>query len=64
MERILEGVAKSGANFSPVVDGRSLPRHPFHPDAPAISRDVPMLIGTTKDEMTLLAGARDRRCST
>lgn len=59
MARVLEGVAKSNAGFSPVVDGRSLPRHPFHPDAPAVSRDVPMLIGTTKDEMTLLAGARD-----
>ena len=39
--------------FSPVVDGRSLPRHPSDPDAPAISRDVPVIIGTNKDESTL-----------
>jgi para-nitrobenzyl esterase len=41
--------------FTPVVDGRSLPRHPFDPDAPALTADVPMLIGTNKDERTLFA---------
>ena len=46
------GSSKLGP-FTPVVDGRSLPRHPFHPDAPALSRDIPILVGTTKDEMTL-----------
>jgi para-nitrobenzyl esterase len=39
--------------FSPCVDGEALPRDPFHPDAPAISADVPVLIGTNKDEATL-----------
>ena len=39
--------------FSPCVDGVALPRDPFHPDAPEISRDVPVLIGTNKDEATL-----------
>jgi para-nitrobenzyl esterase len=36
--------------LAPVVDGRSLPRHPFDPDAPPISAHVPMMIGTTSDE--------------
>jgi para-nitrobenzyl esterase len=40
--------------YKPVVDGRSLPRHPFDPDAPRISADVPMLIGVTRDESTYL----------
>lgn len=40
-------------SFAPVVDGRFLPEHPFHPDAPGISADVPLLIGTTRTEMTL-----------
>ena len=39
--------------FAPVVDGRILPRHPFYRDAPAISAEVPLLIGTTRTEMTL-----------
>lgn len=40
--------------FHPVVDGRSLPRDPFDPDAPAISAAIPMLLGTTKDESRML----------
>jgi para-nitrobenzyl esterase len=50
------------ADFAPVVDGRLLPRHPWTPDAPEFAREVPMLIGSTKDEATLfslLAGGAD-----
>jgi para-nitrobenzyl esterase len=46
-------------SFGPVMDGRSLPRHPFDPDAPSVSAQVPLLVGTNKDETTLLIGARD-----
>jgi len=44
-------------NLSPVVDGRSLPRHPFDPDAPAAMANVPMMIGTTSTETTTLVPA-------
>jgi para-nitrobenzyl esterase len=40
--------------FAPVVDGRSLPRHPFIPDAPPTAADVPIMVGYTKDETTVL----------
>ncbi len=36
--------------FGPIVDGDVLPRHPFDPDAPEMSRDIPLLIGDMKDE--------------
>jgi para-nitrobenzyl esterase len=36
--------------FAPVVDGKTLPNHPFDPHAPEISADVPMIIGTTLNE--------------
>jgi para-nitrobenzyl esterase len=36
--------------FGPVVDGKILPHHPFDPGAPAISADIPMIIGTTLNE--------------
>jgi para-nitrobenzyl esterase len=36
--------------FAPVVDGKTLPAHPFDPRAPAISADIPMIIGTTLNE--------------
>jgi len=36
--------------WSPVVDGGILPRHPFDPDAPPISAQVPMMVGTVLNE--------------
>jgi len=36
--------------FSPVVDGKIVTRHPFDPDAPDVSANVPMLIGTVLNE--------------
>jgi para-nitrobenzyl esterase len=42
-------------SLAPVVDGRSLPAHPFDPVAPAISRTVPLIVGSTRDEATLFS---------
>jgi len=42
----------------PVLDGIYSTRHPFEPDAPPQSVEIPLLIGTTRSEMSLLAGAR------
>jgi para-nitrobenzyl esterase len=39
--------------FRPFVDGVHLPRHPFEPDAPEQSADIPVMVGFTKDEQTL-----------
>jgi para-nitrobenzyl esterase len=38
--------------FDPVVDGKIVTRHPFDPDAPAISAGIPMLIGTVLNEQS------------
>lgn len=38
--------------YSPTVDGKFLPQHPFDPVAPEVSRDVPLLIGTDFNEFT------------
>ena len=55
-----EVVAAGGsATWSgPVFDHRSFTQQPFEPIAPVQSFDVPLLIGTTRTEMSLLAGAR------
>jgi para-nitrobenzyl esterase len=42
--------------FGPVLDGRDLPRHPFHPDAPPQSARIPMIIGNTRDETRAFLG--------
>ncbi|ODS56420.1 MAG: hypothetical protein ABS36_08525 [Acidobacteria bacterium SCN 69-37] len=36
-----------GVGWGPVVDGRVLPQHAFDPAAPAISAEVPLLVGNT-----------------
>ena len=41
------------AGFAPCLDGAALPRHPFDPDGPTQSADIPLMIGTNKDEATL-----------
>jgi len=47
------GALAGGHGFSPVIDGRSLPDHPFDPVAAPSAANVPLIIGTTKDELTL-----------
>lgn len=42
-----------------VLDGRNLPQHPFDPAAPAVSRNVPILIGTNGQEVTSFLGPND-----
>jgi para-nitrobenzyl esterase len=37
-------------DFAPVVDRAVLPTCPFHPEAPAISADTPLIVGTTRNE--------------
>lgn len=47
-------------SFLPVVDGRFLPEHPFLPKASSFLNDVPIIIGTNRDEMGIFL-ARDPR---
>ena len=47
---------RASSYYGPVVDGRSVPRHPFHPDAPLFSAHIPFMVGTNKDEARLLIG--------
>jgi para-nitrobenzyl esterase len=65
-ERIVEAldtpdpiIGRGSLYFGPVLDERTLQRHPFYPDAPAQSADVPMIIGNTRDETRSLIGQSD-----
>ncbi|NOW47454.1 para-nitrobenzyl esterase [Novosphingobium sp. SG751A] len=57
----IEAVAKSDAGgflmggFNPSVDGKELPRGPFAPEAAAMAANIPLIIGTNKDEGTMFA---------
>jgi para-nitrobenzyl esterase len=45
--------------FSPVVDGTVVPQHPFYPRASAVSSDVPVMLGSTRTELTSSAQDAD-----
>jgi para-nitrobenzyl esterase len=55
MDALIQASGAAGY-YGPVVDGGSLPRHPFHPDAPPQSAQIPFLVGTNHDESRLLIG--------
>ncbi|HEY0647946.1 carboxylesterase/lipase family protein [Phenylobacterium sp.] len=63
VERLVEGLGAEdpvlgfgGLYFGPVLDERSLKRHPFYPDAPSQSAAIPMIIGNTHDETRAFLG--------
>lgn len=62
MPAFLAASRKHGFNhattgFAPVVDGRVLPQHLFHPTASAVMPEIPLIVGTNRTEYTLqLAG--------
>jgi len=60
MDALVAGTKKVPSLWwAPVADGRALPSGPWWPEAPAVSANIPMMIGTTETEMTLLIGAGD-----
>jgi para-nitrobenzyl esterase len=62
MERLLEANAAANKKIrlgetgeslnSPVVDGRSIPQHPWDPVGPAVSANIPLMIGWARTEET------------
>lgn len=65
-EKLIEALAaqdpiigRGSVYFGPVLDERTLQRHPFYPDAPALSAAIPMMIGNTHDETRSLIGGSD-----
>jgi para-nitrobenzyl esterase len=57
MKRLIE--ASRGLYFGPVTDSILLPRDPFDPDASPLSADIPMMMGNTHGETTVLIGGGD-----
>ena len=47
------GISTFIFGWAPTVDGDVLPAQPFDPQAPAQSKDVPVMIGTTLHEFTM-----------
>ena len=49
----------SGFAFGPVMDGKILPTHPFDPVASPMSATIPILVGCTTHEQSLMVLGRD-----
>jgi para-nitrobenzyl esterase len=49
-------ISAAGARFSPVLDNHTFTAHPWLPEAPAISSHIPMMLGTTRTELTSQLG--------
>jgi para-nitrobenzyl esterase len=49
-EQLSAASERHGFTMGPVVDGTSVPAHPYAPGAPAMSAAVPLIIGTTEYE--------------
>lgn len=65
-ERLVEGmraadpiIGRGRLYFGPVLDERTLTRHPFYPHAPPQSARIPMVIGNTRGETRNLIGRGD-----
>jgi para-nitrobenzyl esterase len=52
-------IGRGSLYMGPVLDERTLTRHPFYPDAPPQSAGIPMIIGNTHDETRSLIGRGD-----
>lgn len=50
MENTDRAKGEAPRSFSPALDGTAIARHPFDPDAPAMSAEVPMMVSTVLDE--------------
>lgn len=57
VERLLEATTTEdpilgfgGLSFAPTLDFRTMPRHPFYPDAAPQGLSIPMIIGNTREE--------------
>lgn len=48
----LKVMRETRSRFSPVLDGLAFKTHPFLPESPAISNHLPMMVGTTRTELS------------
>jgi para-nitrobenzyl esterase len=64
VETLVEALRKASRSpnrptWRPVVDGKTVPKGPWWPEGPAVSANVPLMIGTNETEMTMLIGSFD-----
>ena len=56
-----EVIGEMGYRFEPVLDGRVFTQQPFVPSAPRRTQNIPMMVGTTRTELSNQLGLADPR---
>jgi para-nitrobenzyl esterase len=56
----LISASRASDYYGPIVDGHTLSRIPFSPDAPQISAHIPFMVGTNHDESRALIGENNQ----
>ena len=49
----MAGADQMTVGFSPTMDGKAVSQHPYFPNASPVSANVPVMIGSTRTELTL-----------
>ncbi len=52
----IPGAVQGSGQFRPVIGSPSFPSHPFDPGAPAMSANIPMIVGSNRTEMSVFLG--------
>jgi para-nitrobenzyl esterase len=50
---ILAAAVQAGGRYGPILNNEHIPEHPFDPKTRPLADNVPLMVGFTKDEMTL-----------
>ena len=58
-DQLVEANAAVRGRFSPTLDGVVFDRHPWDPDAPDLSADIPLMVGTCRTELSNQVGSMD-----
>lgn len=59
MSAQLKLIGEVNQRFAPVIDDTVFDGHPWDPEAPSVSAHVPMMVGTTRTELTSQRGNED-----
>lgn len=59
MDQLIEASAKVRGRFAPTIDAVVFDGHPWDPDAPKLSADIPLMIGTCRTELSNQVGSMD-----
>ena len=59
MEQLIEANGKVRGRFSPTLDDVVFDRHPWDPEGPVLSADIPLMVGTCRTELSNQVGSGD-----